>query len=177
MNRPPRIIPAMTAAAVLDRPDLPDVRAVAASVATIGADLRAVVAALGGEDDPTLRERLDRVLDRVTKIEEAIALLMDRDVEDVPLPTDPQGVPGSGREAVTAGAAGFTDDKRAALADEGKAMPNDENGGSFPIENIVDLHNAIRAIGRAKDPAAAKRHIRKRARELGAEDELPDTWE
>lgn len=163
-------------AAVLDRPaDIPDVRAVAASVASVGADLRAVVAALEGDDDPTLRERLDRVLDRVTKIEEAIALLMDRDVEDVDLPTDPQGAPGSGREAVAA--AQFTDDKRAALADEGKAMPNDDNGGSFPIENIADLHNAIRAIGRAKDPAAAKRHIRKRARELGAEDELPDTWE
>lgn len=163
-------------AAVLDRPaELPDVRAVAASVAVAAADLRTVVAALEGDDDPTLRERLDRVLDRVTKIEEAIALLMDRDVEDVDLPTDAQGAPGSGREAIAA--AQFTDDKREKLADDGKAMPNDENGGSFPIENIVDLHNAIRSIGRAKDPIAAKRHIRKRARELGAEDELPDTWE
>lgn len=57
-------------------------------------------------------------------------------------------------------------------ADEGKALPD----GSFPIENVEDLKNAIRAIGRAKDPAKAKAHIKKRARALGHEELIPDDW-
>lgn len=64
-------------------------------------------------------------------------------------------------------------DKRKQLADEGKALPD----GSFPIETVEDLKNAIQSIGRAKDPAAAKRHIRKRAAALGASDLIPDTWQ
>ena len=41
--------------------------------------------------------------------------------------------------------------------------------GSFPIANVEDLKNAIQSIGRAKDPDAAKAHIKKRARDLGHE--------
>ena len=48
--------------------------------------------------------------------------------------------------------------------------------GSFPIVTVEHLKNAIRAIGRAKDPAAVKRHICKRARALGALDLVPDGW-
>lgn len=49
--------------------------------------------------------------------------------------------------------------------------------GSFPIEDCADLRNAIQAIGRAKDPAKAKAHIRSRKSALGCSDvELPDTW-
>lgn len=66
----------------------------------------------------------------------------------------------------------FTDDKRAELADKGQALPD----GSFPIENKADLGNAIKAYGRAKDPAAAKKHIIKRARALDAVDMLPEDW-
>jgi hypothetical protein len=50
-------------------------------------------------------------------------------------------------------------------AKSGAAMPD----GSFPILNAEDLMNAIHAIGRAKDPAAVKAHIRKRASALGLE--------
>ncbi len=58
-------------------------------------------------------------------------------------------------------------------AKEGRALPD----GSFPIDNCSDLRNAIQAIGRAKDPAKAKAHIRKRKNALGCPDvELPDTW-
>lgn len=57
-------------------------------------------------------------------------------------------------------------------AKEGKALPD----GSFPIENVEDLENAIQSIGRASDPEKAKAHIRKRARELGREDLIPDQW-
>ena len=48
--------------------------------------------------------------------------------------------------------------------------------GSFPIVTEEDLHNAIRAHGRAKNPDAAKAHIKARAKEMGHEDALPDDW-
>lgn len=63
-------------------------------------------------------------------------------------------------------------EQRKKLADEGKAMPD----GSFPIASVEDLRNAIQAIGRAKDPAAAKAHIKKRARDLGQEALIPEGW-
>lgn len=66
----------------------------------------------------------------------------------------------------------FSDEKRTELADKGHALPD----GSYPIENKGDLKNAIKAFGRAKDPAAAKKHIIKRARALDAVDALPDDW-
>ena len=62
--------------------------------------------------------------------------------------------------------------EREKLAKEGKAMPD----GSFPIANESDLRNAISAYGRAKNRAAAKRHIMKRARALGLEDLIPESW-
>ena len=45
----------------------------------------------------------------------------------------------------------------------GETMP----GGSFPIRNAADLANAKHDVGRAKNPAAARRWINKRAKELG----------
>jgi hypothetical protein len=66
----------------------------------------------------------------------------------------------------------FTVDQRRAAAKSGAAMKD----GSYPIENKSDLANAIRAIGRAKNPAAAKAHIVSRARALGATAMLPDDW-
>jgi phage I-like protein len=67
----------------------------------------------------------------------------------------------------------FSEEERKKLAREGKALPD----GSFPIENREDLENAIQAYGRAKDQEAARRHIIKRARDLGATDLLPEDWE
>ena len=66
----------------------------------------------------------------------------------------------------------FSEGERKTLASSGKALPD----GSFPIENVSDLHNAIKAVGRASDPAKAKAHIKTRAKALGAESALPDTW-
>jgi hypothetical protein len=66
----------------------------------------------------------------------------------------------------------FSQSERDAAAKKGHAMPD----GSFPIENGQDLRNAIQAIGRAKNPAAAKAHIRKRAAALGMTDMLPEGW-
>jgi hypothetical protein len=62
--------------------------------------------------------------------------------------------------------------ERRKLAEEGKALPD----GSFPIRNREDLKDAIQSYGRAKDKDEAKRWIRKRARELNAEKELPEDW-
>lgn len=75
-------------------------------------------------------------------------------------------------EAVNDLATPFKTELRRRLAAKGEAMPD----GSFPIRNVADLRNAIRAIGRAKNPAAAKRHIIKRARALNATNLLPQTW-
>jgi hypothetical protein len=66
----------------------------------------------------------------------------------------------------------FSADQRKAAAKSGSAMPD----GSYPIENKNDLENAIRAVGRASSPAAAKAHIKKRAKALGATASLPDDW-
>jgi hypothetical protein len=60
--------------------------------------------------------------------------------------------------------------ERQNLASQGNALP----GGGFPIKNKNDLDNARQAIGRAKDPNAARALIRRRASELGVQ--LPDKW-
>jgi hypothetical protein len=64
----------------------------------------------------------------------------------------------------------FSATKRKELAKSKAALPD----GSFPIENEEDLHNAIRLVGHAKNPSAAKAHIKQRAKDLGAS--LPDSW-
>lgn len=51
-----------------------------------------------------------------------------------------------------------------------------ESDGSFPIENAGDLRNAMRAIGRSKNPAKTKAHIRARARALGLTSQLSDAF-
>lgn len=66
----------------------------------------------------------------------------------------------------------FTDDQRKEMAGKGEAMPD----GSFPIATVGDLKNAIRAIGRAKDEAKAKAHIKRRAKALGQSNLIPDDW-
>lgn len=66
----------------------------------------------------------------------------------------------------------FKTKERTDLADKGNALPD----GSFPIKSVQDVKNAIRAVGRAKDIDAAKRHIKKMARKLGVENLIPISW-
>lgn len=66
----------------------------------------------------------------------------------------------------------FTQEERDKAEASGAAMP----GGGYPIENEQDLRNAMRAIGRASDPAATKAHIRKRAAALGLTSLLSDAF-
>jgi hypothetical protein len=63
---------------------------------------------------------------------------------------------------------------RERLAREGKALPD----GSFPIRNISDLRNAIRAYGRSKPGSrgAVRKHIMKRARSLDRPNLIPTKW-
>lgn len=67
----------------------------------------------------------------------------------------------------------FSDEHRQRAAAAGHAMPD----GSFPIETTGDLDNAVQAVGRATDYDAVKEHITRRAKELGATDQLPAHWE
>lgn len=66
----------------------------------------------------------------------------------------------------------FSAEQRRQAAEEGYALPD----GSFPIKTRDDLKNAIRLAGHAKDPAKARAHIKRRAKELGAEDMIPESW-
>jgi hypothetical protein len=66
----------------------------------------------------------------------------------------------------------FSADERSKLAKSKAALPD----GSFPIVNGEDLHNAIRAVGRASNEASAKAHIISRAKALGLTAELPGDW-
>lgn len=69
------------------------------------------------------------------------------------------------------------EDQAAAMLDrlEGKAttMPGTD---SFPIDSHQDVKDAVRSIGRAKNPGKAKRWIKKRAKALGASHLIPDKW-
>jgi len=66
----------------------------------------------------------------------------------------------------------FSKESREKMAKKGEALPD----GSFPIRSLQDLKNAIKAHGRAKNPAEVKKHILKRAKELKHTDLIPDTW-
>ena len=66
----------------------------------------------------------------------------------------------------------FSPEEREALAEKGEAMKD----GSYPIRNKADLKNAIKAFGRAKNKAATKKHIVKRAKALGETEMIPQEW-
>lgn len=66
----------------------------------------------------------------------------------------------------------YSEESRGAMAKAGQALPD----GSYPIKDEADLRNAVQAFGRAKDKAAAKAHIMKRAVDLGLEEVIPLSW-
>lgn len=66
----------------------------------------------------------------------------------------------------------YNAESRRRMAESGQAMSD----GSFPIANRADLRNAIQSVGRASNYEAARRHIIRRARALGATDMLPEDW-
>lgn len=67
----------------------------------------------------------------------------------------------------------FSHKERMDLAERGEAMPN----GKYPIRNSQDLKDAIRLVGASDMPKSeVKAWIKKRAKELGLENELPESW-
>ena len=67
----------------------------------------------------------------------------------------------------------FTHEERKDLTKKGEAMPN----GKYPIRNSQDLKDAIRLSGSSSMPKEdVKKWIKKRAKELNLEDELPEDW-
>ena len=66
----------------------------------------------------------------------------------------------------------FSAESRRRMAESGNAMPD----GSYPIGNRKDLMNAIRSWGRGGSDPKVKAHIKRRAKELGAEDMIPENW-
>lgn len=67
----------------------------------------------------------------------------------------------------------FSHSERKDLAKKGEAMPN----GKYPIRNSQDLKDAIKLSGASDMPKEkVKAWIKKRAKELGLERELPEDW-
>lgn len=67
----------------------------------------------------------------------------------------------------------FSHKERKDLAKKGEAMPN----GKYPIRNSQDLKDAIKLVGASDMPESeVKAWIRKRAKALGLENELPESW-
>lgn len=67
----------------------------------------------------------------------------------------------------------FSHKERMDLAERGEAMPD----GKYPIRNSQDLKDAIRLVGASDMPKSeVKAWIKKRAKELGLENELPESW-
>ena len=132
---------------------------------------------------PQLRDLADAI--QKTKAAAASALSFaaseileeDEDVQSMEMP-DTQGAFMLSKATAPEGAVTyvvnrkFTKDARDAAAKSGDALPD----GSFPIKDKADLKNAVKAYGRASDKDAAKKHIMKRAKALGATDALPDDW-
>lgn len=116
--------------------------------------------ALGG--DTFMRQGLDKGRDAHAA---SAAVMGKADLADLsPAEFEAQLLPFTKRD--------FSQKQRDEAVSSGAAMP----GGGFPIENTGDLKNAITASGRAKDPEAAKAHIIDRAKVLGAEAMLPESW-
>lgn len=78
---------------------------------------------------------------------------------------------------VSLGQNGIPSEDKGMTAEQRRKKPTmPGEGDRFPIGNVDDLRNAVRAFGRAKDKDKAKRWIIRRARELGALNVLPDAW-
>jgi hypothetical protein len=125
-------------------------------------------------------EKIDQLADRIEDLAELVekGLKLDKGAvaNDVITPNLKPTDPVMPMEAnITSGLdkKDYSDKERKDMASSGEALPD----GSYPIKNVSDLENAIQAYGRASDKPKAKAHIRARAKALGAEGKLPDTWD
>lgn len=83
-------------------------------------------------------------------------------------------------ETLVAGAlleAKYDAEQLAALLKKGHAIRNDNGDPSYPIDDVADLRNAIRAVGRGgADHDRIRKYVAKRAKELDQADLIPDSW-
>jgi hypothetical protein len=138
-----------------------------------------VDAAVKASDDEMLDESVTEFLDVVEKsmggtsddeLKELSGILADMidQLDEPEMPTEDNIDVKEGTEEKR----DYSEETRMQMAEEGMALPD----GSYPIKDRGDLQNAIQAFGRAKDKEKAKKHIMKRARELDAEDMIPESW-
>lgn len=71
----------------------------------------------------------------------------------------------------------YTADQIAAMGKKGQAFKNPDGHYSYPIGDVEDLKNAIRAVGRGgADHDDIRAFVIKRAKALGQSDLIPDNW-
>lgn len=142
--------------------------------AAMTAFLDIVEAKMGGDSDEALRDLAEILADMIDQMnEEDGGMPEEEDMEKkgkgkglCPMCGKPYG------ECTCDKKRDYSEEERNKMAESGMALPD----GSYPIRDKEDLSNAIQAFGRAKDKEKAKKHIMKRARELDAEDMLPESW-
>jgi hypothetical protein len=84
---------------------------------------------------------------------------------------------GAAEGAVGGKSAKYDAEQLRTMLDKGEAIENADGEPSYPIADIEDLHNAIRAVGRgAGDHDKIRAYIIGRAKDLGATDEIPANW-
>lgn len=84
---------------------------------------------------------------------------------------------GAAEDAVGGKSAKYDADQLQTMLDKGEAIENESGDPSYPIADTEDLRNAIRAVGRGSgDHDKIRAYIIRRAKALGAEDEIPDNW-
>lgn len=68
-------------------------------------------------------------------------------------------------------------DELQALGEKGHAFKNNDGRYSYPIDDVDDLKNAIKAVGRGNaDHDAIRKYIIGRAKDLGQSDLIPENW-
>lgn len=71
----------------------------------------------------------------------------------------------------------YTAEQLRQMLKDGKAIKNAKGQPSYPIGDKDDLGDAIKAVGRGKgDHNETRKYIIRRAKDLGASDMIPDSW-
>jgi hypothetical protein len=85
---------------------------------------------------------------------------------------DGEAVVAAGTKKGANGGSSLGEKARDKAAKKGHANPD----GSYIINNVADLKNAIQAIGRSKNPDQTKALIKRRAKALGHPELIPSGW-
>lgn len=84
----------------------------------------------------------------------------------------------TGAEVGATGGKSYTAEQERQMLAQGHAMKGPDGSPSYPIGNKTDLANAIHAVGRGgADHDSIRAYIMRRAKDLGASDMIPSTWQ